>query len=546
MRVCEAIGDTLARCGVEVFFGLVGSGNFSVVEALRGGGAKFYSSRHECGAIMMADGYARVSGKVGVCSVHQGPGFTNALTGLTEAAKNRTPLVLLAADTPASALWSNFKVDQSRVAATLGAIPERIRTPETAAEDAARAYRRAIVKRRPVVLNIPIDIVDEECRGGAEAPAWPELRATRPAEESVSKVVELLAGAKRPVILAGKGAALSGARDALEELGDRTGAIFATSAMAHGLFSESEYAVGISGGFASPLAVELLGKADVVLAFGASLNHWTARHGRLFPNSAKFAHVDLDEESIGSLHRADVGIVGDASATARAINGEMERRGIRNEGFRTPEVAHEIRSRRWRDEPYEDEGTDEFIDPRTFTIALDGILPAERTVSTDSGHFVGYPAMYLEVPDERGFVFPNAFQSVGLGLGSGIGAAVARPERVSVAAVGDGGALMAMGEIETAARYRIPMIVAIYNDAAYGAEVHHFGPMGHRVDETKFPETDFATIARAAGAEGTTVRKPEDLAPVKKWLGRRDGPLVIDAKVNPETRAEWLEEAFRV
>jgi thiamine pyrophosphate-dependent acetolactate synthase large subunit-like protein len=105
---------------------------------------------------------------------------------------------------------------------------------------------------------------------------------------------------------------------------------------------------------------------------------------------------------------------------------------------------------------------------------------------------------------------------------------------------------MAMGEIETAARYRIPMIVAIYNDAAYGAEVHHFGPMGHRVDETKFPETDFAAIARAAGAEGITVRKPEDLAPVKKWLGRRDGPLVIDAKVNPETRAEWLEEAFRV
>ena len=104
---------------------------------------------------------------------------------------------------------------------------------------------------------------------------------------------------------------------------------------------------------------------------------------------------------------------------------------------------------------------------------------------------------------------------------------------------------MALGELETAARYRLPMVVVVYNDAAYGAEVHHFGPMGRPVDLTRFPDTDFAALARAAGAEGITVRSREDLAPLKGWLGRRDGPLVIDAKVNPEVRAEWLEEAFR-
>jgi thiamine pyrophosphate-dependent acetolactate synthase large subunit-like protein len=153
--------------------------------------------------------------------------------------------------------------------------------------------------------------------------------------------------------------------------------------------------------------------------------------------------------------------------------------------------------------------------------------------------------MYLGVPDERGFVFPNAFQSVGLGLGCAVGAAVARPDRLSVAAIGDGGAFMALGEIETAARCGLPMVVLIYNDAAYGAEVHHFGPMGRDVDLTQFPPTDFAAIARASGAEGMAVRKPEDLAPVKQWLERREGPLVIDAKVNPETRAEWLAEAFK-
>ena len=315
--------------------------------------------------------------------------------------------------------------------------------------------------------------------------------------------------------------------------------------MRMGLFTGSPYSVGIAGGFSSSLAARLLGRADVVLAFGASLNHWTVRHGSLFPSDARVVQVDLDEEAIGRLYRADVGVVGDAAGAARAIVDELERRGVGGKGFRSDGLEREISAGRPRDEPYEDLGTAEHIDPRTLTIALDDLLPGERTVCTDSGHFLGYPAMYLDVPDRQGFVFPNAFQSVGLGLASGIGAAVARPERLSVAAVGDGGALMALGELETAARYRLPMLIVIYNDSAYGAEVHHFGPMGRPVDVARFPDTDFAALARAAGAEGITVRNKGDLSPVRDWLERRDLPLVIDAKVNPEVRAEWLAEAFR-
>lgn len=545
MRVAGAIGCVFAERGVEVFFGLIGSGNFAVANALHAAGAKFYSSRHECGATAMADGYARVSGEVGVCTVHQGPGFTNTLTGLTEAAKNRTPLVVLAADTPAGTLWSNFKLDQGGITEKVGAITEQVRSPETAAEDAVRALRRARVERRPVVLNVPIDLVEREFSGSLDVSEPPEPESPRPSAGSVSALAELIEASERPVILAGRGAVVSGAREALEKLGGRCGAVLATSAMGHGLFAGLPYSVGISGGFASPLAIELVSRADLVLAFGASLNHWTARHGKMFSPDAKVAQIDLEAAKIGALHRADVGVVGDAAQTARAVAKELDRRGVKKTGFRTKETRREISTRQWRDEPYEDESTDEYIDPRTLSIVLDGMLPAERTVSTDSGHFLGYPAMYLDVPDERGFVFPNAFQSVGLGLGSGIGAAVARPDRLSVAAIGDGGALMSLGEIETVARYRLPMVVLIYNDAAYGAEVHHFGPMGCPVALTQFPQTDFAALAKAAGAEGITVRKPEDLAPVKEWLGRRDGPLVIDAKVNPETRAEWLEEAFR-
>ncbi|CAA9511771.1 MAG: TPP-requiring enzyme co-localized with fatty acid metabolic genes, partial [uncultured Solirubrobacteraceae bacterium] len=381
----------------------------------------------------------RACGKIGVCSVHQGPGFTNTLTGLTEAAKSRTPLLVLAADTPPRTLWSNFKIDQGALARTAGALVERVRGPETAAADAARALRRARVERRPVVLNIPIDIVEAPA-GSPDIPEWPALEPPRPAERSVGRVADLLEGASRPVILAGRGAALAGAREALEALGDRVGALLATSAMGHGLFAGNPYNLGIAGGFSSPLAVELLARADLVLAFGASLNHWTARHGRLFPPAARVVQVDLDEEVIGALHRVDVGVVGDAAATARAVDEELRRRGISKGRFRSEELAREISTRRWRDEPYEDEGGYGYVDPRTLSIALDDLLPAQRTVATDSGHFLGYPSMYLEVLDQRGFVFPNAFQSVGLGLACGIGAAVARPERLAVAAVGDGGA----------------------------------------------------------------------------------------------------------
>jgi len=546
MKVADAIGKALADRGVEAFFGLVGSGNFAVTNALYAAGAAFYSSRHECGAIMMADGYARAGRGVGVCTVHQGPGFTNTLTGLTEAAKSRTPLVLIAADTPAGTLWSNFKIDQAAFAETAGAVAERVRGPETAAEDATRALRRAQVERRPVVLNIPIDLPEKPCPNVLpnlfDAPA---LQPPRPSESSVAQVADLLETSSRPVIVAGRGAALAQGRGALEALGDRIGALLTTSAVGNGLFAGNPYSLGIAGGFSSPLAAELLARADTVLAFGASLNRWTTRHGRLFPPDARVVQVDLDEEAIGALYPADVGVVGDAAATARSIVEELDRRGVKKEGFRSDELAREISERRWRDEPYEDRGTESYIDPRTLSIALDDLLPPERTVATDSGHFMGYPSMYLHVPDQHGFVFAQAFQSVGLGLANAIGAAVARPERLCVAAVGDGGALMALGELETAARYRLPMVVVVYNDAAYGAEVHHFGPMGQDVDLTRFPDTDFAALARAAGAEGITVRNAEDLAPLKEWLGRRDRPLVIDAKVNPDVRAEWLEEAFR-
>jgi thiamine pyrophosphate-dependent acetolactate synthase large subunit-like protein len=547
--VAEVVGATLAALGVDTVFGVVGSGNFVVTNALCAGGARFYAARHESAATSMADGWARVSGRVGVCSVHQGPGLTNTMTALTEAAKARTPVLVLAADTQAGALRSNFRIDQHDLVASVGAIAERVYSAQSAAPDAARALRRAALERRPVVLMLPIDLQTEPVVGfieGARAVAIALPSAPRPSRAAVQAACDLIAAARHPVIIAGRGAVLAQAREPVESLGRRIGALLATSAMANGLFTGLPYDLGISGGFASSVAAELVAQADLVIGFGVGLNHWTTRDGALIGEHTNVIQVDIEADAIGAHRPVTLGIVGDVGSTAEAIDGELRRRGFSAKGTRDAELEDRIATHRWCDEPYEDAGTERYIDPRTLSIELDRLLPSERTVAVDSGHFLGYPAMYMPVPDARSWVFPNGFQAVGLGFGCAIGAAVAQPQRITVAALGDGGLFMALGELETAVRLGLRLLVVVYDDSAYGAEVHHFGPMGHDTSIVRFPESDLAAIARGAGMRAATVRTVADLAVVSDWC--RDGgagPLLLDAKVNPEICAAWLEEAFR-
>ena len=545
--VADVVGATIAAQGVRDAFGVLGSGNLVVTNALCDGGVRFHAARHECGAVCMADGYGRVSGRLAVCSVHQGPGLTNTMTGLTEAAKSRTPLLVLAGETPAAALTSNFRIDQHGLVESVGAIADRVHSAATAADDAQRAYQRAVVERRPVVLMLPIDIQPQPPQSMAPSPPPPPpLPPPEPNQDAISAIADLLQTAQRPAIIAGRGAVLADARNELERLGAVTGAVLATSAPANGLFTGLPFALGISGGFASPFAAELLPQADVILVVGASLNHWTTRHGALIGPDARVAQIDVEARVIGRNRPADLAVLGDARASARRLADELERRGHTHVGFRTPELAHEIATRQWRDDAYDDAATEEWIDPRTLTRTLDQLLPKQRAVAVDSGAFLGYPAMYLEVPDARAWVFPNGFQAVGLGLGNAIGAAVARPDRPTVAAIGDGGAFMALAELETAARLALKLLVVIYDDAAYGAEVHHFEPMGHDVSRVRFPDADLAAIATAAGARAQTVRAAADLDVVTDWLAEPDPrPLVLDAKVNPTICADWLAEAFR-
>jgi len=549
--VAGAVGAALAQAGVRTVFGVVGSGNFHVTNALTANGARFVAARHEGGAAVMADAYARLSGELGVLSVHQGPGLTNALTGITEAAKSRTPLLILAP--AATNPRSNFYLDDAALATAVGAVPVRLGAA-TAAEDLARACRVAVAGRRTVLLSMPLD-VQAAPASPFTLPAVPPAQAPAPAREAVEALADALTAARRPVFVVGRGGRKAG-KD-ITHLSERTGALLATSAVSRGLFRDTPFSLDVSGGFATPVAASLIKDADLLVGWGCALNMWTLRHGTLVGDTATVVQVDLDPNALGAHQRIDLGVVGDTAATARAVHEELGRRGGGPggppppgewpRGYRSAEVAARLASEgRWRDVPYEEAREDGRIDPRTLSIALDGMLPAQRTVAVDSGNFMGYPAMYLDVPDADGFVFTQAFQSIGLGLATAVGAAVARPDRLTVAALGDGGLLMSVADLETAVRLGLDLLVVVYDDEAYGAEVHHFGPDGYPLDHVTFPPADIAEIGRGFGCAAVTVRAAADLAPVADWLaGPRDRPMVVDAKVTRGEPSWWLAEAFR-
>jgi thiamine pyrophosphate-dependent acetolactate synthase large subunit-like protein len=607
LTVAEAVGRCLAAHGIDHVFGVVGSGNFHVTNALVAAGARYFAAAHEGGAASMADAYARVSGRLCALSVHQGPGVTNALTGVVEAAKSRTPLIVLAPE--ATSPRSNFYIDLAGIAAAIGAGYRRVAADRVAA-DVAEACRIAVSGAgQTVVLGLPLDVQampagdavfgghavamrdalvpvgDAAVLGGHAAATRDTARvagqrglaedaalfgsravAMRDAprvagdaaagsrdaalarDRELGPLVDALAAARRPVFIAGRGATRGPeARIRITALADRAGALLAVSAAARGLFAGDPWYLDVSGGFATPLAAELIAQADLIVAWGSTLNMWTTRHGRLISPGTTVAQIDLDPAALGKNRAVDLAICGSVADVARACDAALAERAPRSPGWRTPELRARIAAEgQWRQVPYTDETDGGRIDPRTLSGALDAMIPAERTVVIDSGNFMGYPSMFLAVPDAAGFCFTQAYQSIGLGLASALGAAVARPDRLTVAALGDGGFLMSVTELATAVRLRLPLLIVVYNDAAYGAEVHHFGPHGHPLDTVTFPDTDLAAIARGFGCAGVTVRSPDDLAAVRAWIaGPRDRPLVVDAKVVSSAPSWWLEEAFR-
>jgi thiamine pyrophosphate-dependent acetolactate synthase large subunit-like protein len=546
--VAAVIARDLAGYGARRCFGLLGTANFKISHALVEAGVELISARHECNAASMGDAYAKATGELTLVSVHSGPGLTNALTGIAEAAKSRTPLVVLAGDVPTGAVKNNFYIEQAEMVRAVSAVSERLHTPNSAREDALRAVTRALRDRQTVVLSMPLDVQHAMLTTNLpplELPAAPGR--LHPDPRAVERLAAALVRAQRPLILGGRGAVLSGAEPALLALADRLGALLATSVCGHGLFSGNPWSVGISGGFSSSAADELITESDFILGFGASFTQWTTKKGKLIAPSAVVAQVDIDVPKLGYQMPVQYAVHGDAKATAEALLAAIDRHDATSAkaGRRSDTMRERIRAGDNHHVPYPDESSAQYIDPRTLSKAVDAILPSDRVVASDSGHFCGWVPRYLRVPNARASCLSHSFQSVGLGLASTIGLAIANPGKLAVLGAGDGGFMMSIADFETAIRLGLRMCVLIYNDSSYAAEVHYFGRQGFSVDIVRFPETDFAAIARGYGARGATVRTIADLEPLKAWVAEgAPGVFVIDGKINPNLEADWHAEHF--
>ena len=325
MRAGEAIADAIVAHGVDTIFGLLGDANmFLVADLVQRHGVRFVAARNENAAVMMADGWARATGRCGVVTVTQGPGLAVAGAALTIARQAGTPLVLIAGDTPpGDPLHVQSFPQQPFALATAGAFVP-VTAPATAARDVGLAFRAAAERPGPVVLDVPIDLQDEPVpAGAAPAPAVAAYRPASPAptDAAVAELVGLLAAARRPVLLAGRGA--EAAADDVRRLADWCGAVLATTVLAAGLFAGHPYHLGVAGGLARPLTRRVLAEADLVVTLGAGLNRWTADHGALFPG-ARVVAVDVDARALGARWPVDLGIVGDAAVTARAVTARLD------------------------------------------------------------------------------------------------------------------------------------------------------------------------------------------------------------------------------
>ncbi|GAA1489992.1 thiamine pyrophosphate-binding protein [Brachybacterium sacelli] len=551
--VSTHVARTLAQ-HVQHVFGLMGNGNAYFLDALlRGTDASYTAIRHEAGAVVAADAHFRTSGRLAAATTTYGAGFTNTLTALAEAAQARVPLVLVVGDEPTSGPRP-WDVDQIALSSAVG-----VRTYTVGRIDAAAAtvtaIEHALSYRVPVVLAIPYDVarldigpVPEVPGPGRPEPMAPSADFTRAA---ISHLAADLSAAERPLLLAGRGAWLADAGRALGELAAATGAVTATTALGRGIFPEDRYDLGVAGGFGAPGAMELVREADVALVVGADLNQFTLRFGELFHPVTTVWQVDTAPAAtharVGGFVRADARLSVEAITRALSQNRDQSvnqgatvpwRETIDAPGLRTHAVGPEL-------------AADGRLDPRAAAARLAELLPEDRVVVSDGGHFIAWANKYWPITDpHRMAMVGTAFQSIGLGWPSVPGAARANPTSTIVLTTGDGGGVMALADLESAVRSAAGRGVAvIWNDAAYGAEVNLYGRKGLVQDPMLIPEMDFAALGTAAGAEGVVVRSLADLDRVASWA--REAPedrryLVLDLRISGTVIAPYQEEVIRV
>ncbi|MFI7582890.1 thiamine pyrophosphate-binding protein [Kocuria sp. M1N1S27] len=537
--VSTAVADVLAA-RTDHLFGLMGNGNAHLISSLTSRGFGFTSARHEAATVAMADAYHRATGRVGAATTTYGAGFTNTYTALAEARMARIPLVLVVGDAPTTGARP-FDIDQSGAAAAVG-VSTLVATPDNAVAITHRAFDLAVQTVQPVVLAIPYDCATAALVDPVGLEPLPAKPAWHAGPEELDRIAGLLRAAERPLLLAGRGVLLAGAADELAELGDRLGALFMTSVMATNAV-DSPWNLGIAGGFTRDHRLATARQADLVLVAGASLNAFQSRYGTLFAEGTRMIRIDNEPETatahpaVTDYLRADLQVAL-AGLLARTPAADPQR----TWRAAAPEVAGDaFRGSAPVEDPAEF-GPDGRLNPRAVVAALEHILPADRSVVMDGGHFIGWAPMYLSVPDPQAMVLVGtAFQSIGLGFGSAAGVSVARPERTTVFFSGDGGGLMGLADLETFLRATRRGVVVVLNDSAYGAELHQYASKGLDPTAMLIDEVDFAALGRAMGAAGTKATTLADLQVLQDWLDtHQEGVFVLDVAISQQVVAEFM------
>ena len=526
----EAIARALLGHGLDLMFGVLGGANIFIVDSYsRVMNGRYVGTANEAGAMLAALAYAACSGKVGLATVTHGPGLANTVVGLFEGVKARIPAVLLAGDTSPAGREGGQNISQRELIVATGAGFEEATTPSTMLGDLARAVRRAELERRPIVLNVPTQYQWEDVEYRPVKLHKPETRGLVAEGPDIEDAVGIIAAARKPIIVAGRGADNPSARAAVIRLAERIGALLSTTLQVRGLFEGENFNLDVFGTLSSPLAVDEIMACDCIIAMGASLNNWTTNR-RAFVKGKRIIHCDADIAAIGRYVDVNAGLVGDVELVAEKLIELFDMAELSPSGYRDPELDKRLRA---YTPEFEDTSTSSTLPLHETLARIADAVGLDRVTVTDTGRCVVEALKVLKIKHRHLWYYNMKFGSIGLGVASAIGASYAAPDMPTFLVAGDGGFMNGgLAEFNTAVRHNLDLVILICNDGGYGMEEIEFRArnMPHDITAIRWP--DFAAVADALGGQGVDVRTEADLERTITAIRNRTRPLLIDLKLD--------------
>ena len=533
MTTEEAFVKVLQMHGIENAFGIIGSAMMPISDLFPQAGITFWDAAHECNAGMMADGFTRATGKMSMMVAQNGPGITNFVTPVKTAYWNHTPLLLVTPQAANKTLGQGGfqEVEQMALFKDMVAYQEEVRDPTRIAETLNRVILQAKRASAPAQINIPRDFWTQVI--DIELPAIVDFERPSGGEDAISKAAALLSDAKFPVLLNGAGVVIGGAIDASMKLAERLDAPVCCGYQHNDAFPGSHpLFAGPLGYNGSKAGMELIAKADVVLALGTRLNPFSTLPGYgidYWPKDAKIIQVDINPDRIGLTKPVSVGIVGDAMKVAMSIldklastAGDSGRSG-RKELIATTKSAwaQELTS---LDHEDDDPGTTwnerardrepKKMSPRMAWRAIQSALPKDAIISSDIGNNCAIGNAYPTFEEGRKYLAPGLFGPCGYGLPSIMGAKIGRRDVPVVGFAGDGAFGISMNEMSAIGREEWPAItMVIFRNYQWGAEKRNTtlwfddNFVGTELDQ----QVSYAGVAKACGVEGVAVSTMDEL-----------------------------------